>query len=81
MKVYTVIIIQFMIWSGFSFAEWLSANDWILYKIIMFFVFFYLAVIIGNLFILSPKKTVITTLFSLGMYSIFHLIMYSIIGG
>ena len=78
MRIYTVIIIQFMVWSGFSFIEWLSTYDGLIYKIIMFFVFFYLAIMIGNQIIQSTRKTMFTTLLSLCLYSVFHIVMFSI---
>lgn len=81
MKVYTVIIIQLMIWSGFTFVEWLSSYDWIIYKIIMFFIFFYLAIVIANQFIHSTRKTFVTTFLSLSIYSVIHIIMIPFIGG
>lgn len=77
MRIYTVIVIQFMIWSGFTLAQWLSEKDWYVYEIIMFMVFFYLAVKIGNLFIHSTRRTLYTTLISLGLYEIFHISLFN----
>ncbi|WP_338451904.1 hypothetical protein R4Z09_08555 [Niallia oryzisoli] len=78
MRIYTVIIIQFMIWSGFTFIEWLSTLDWYIYKIMMFFIFFYLAIVIGNQFIHSTRKTMFVTVFSLSLYSFIHIVMLSL---
>lgn len=64
-----------MVWSGFSVIEWLSHRDLVLYKVIMFGVFFYLAIIIGNYIIRSPRKTLLATIISLSIYGSFHLIM------
>lgn len=78
MRIYTVVIIQFMVWSGFSFIEWLSTYDGVIYKTIMFLIFFYLAVMFGNQIIQSTKKTMFTTLVSLCLYSVFHILMTNI---
>jgi len=78
MRTYTVIIIQFMIWSGFTFIEWLSTLDLYIYKIIMFFIFLYLAVVIGNQFIRSTRKTICITFISLSLYSLLHIVLLNI---
>jgi hypothetical protein len=75
LKVYVVIVIQLMIWSGYSLTEWLSKHDQLIYNILMFFVFFYIAISSGNYIIRSPKKTMIVTFVSLMIYSSFHLTM------
>ncbi|WP_400246997.1 hypothetical protein AB3U99_09105 [Niallia sp. JL1B1071] len=75
MKIYTAILFQLIIWSGFSIIEWLSRHDLILYKVFMFGVFFYLAIIIGNTIIKSTRKTMLATMISLAIYGSFHLIM------
>lgn len=75
LKVYTVIILQLMLWSGYSITEWLSRHDLILYKICMFIVFFYLAITIGNYIVKSPRKTMFATFISLGIYGSFQIIM------
>lgn len=75
LKVYVVIVIQLMIWSGYTLTEWLSKHDQLIYNILMFFVFFYIAISSGNYIIRSPKKTMIVTFVSLMIYSSFHLTM------
>lgn len=75
MKTYVVIIIQLMIWSGYTLTEWLSKHDQLIYNILMFFVFFYIAISTGNHIIRSTKKTMIVTMISLMLYSSFHLTM------
>ncbi|PLR97444.1 hypothetical protein [Bacillus sp. T33-2] len=72
MRVYTVMLLQMMIWSGYTFMEWLSKHDQPVYNVIMFFVFFYLAVVVGNYIMKSAKKTLFTTILSLGLYASFH---------
>jgi len=68
MKIYTVILIQLIIWSGFTFIEWLSKYDQLFFKVMMFFIFFYLALIIGNYIVKSIRKTFYITTLSLGLY-------------
>ncbi|MBY0120862.1 hypothetical protein [Bacillus sp. S/N-304-OC-R1] len=75
MKVYTTLLLQLMIWSGYTFIDWLSKYDQLIYKVIMFFVFFYLAIIIGNYIIKSIRKTFFVTALSLSLYGSFHFTM------
>jgi hypothetical protein len=79
MRIYTVMIIQFMIWSGFTLIEWLSTNDWFIYKLIMFFIFFYLAITIGDYMLRSSRKTIAITVLSLSFYSTMHVVMQFIL--
>ncbi|PLS06400.1 hypothetical protein [Neobacillus cucumis] len=72
MKVYLVVILQFIIWSGYTLIEWLSKHDQLIYKVIMFFVFFYLAFMLGNHVTKSRKKTLFITALSLVMYTSIH---------
>jgi hypothetical protein len=75
MKEYTVVLLQLIIWSGYTFIEWLSKHDHPLYNVIMFIVFFYLAVLIGNYIMRSAKKTILATVLSLAIYGSFHATM------
>ncbi|EWG11781.1 hypothetical protein [Cytobacillus firmus] len=75
MKIYTALLLQMLIWSGYTLIEWLSKYDLLIYKVIMFFVFFYLAINIGNWVIKSAKKTIMVTIMSLSLYASFHLAM------
>ncbi|WP_059169991.1 hypothetical protein [Bacillus sp. FJAT-27445] len=75
MKMYVVFLIQFIIWSGYTLTEWLSKHDHPLYNVLMFLVFFYLAIIIGENFIQSSRKALFITVFSLGLYASFHFIL------
>nr|WP_083402415.1 hypothetical protein [Bacillus sp. MUM 116] len=72
MKVYVVMLLQFMIWSGYTLIEWLSKHDQLVYKVIMFFVFFYLAYLIGNSITKSSRKTLFLTAVSLVIYTSIH---------
>ncbi len=71
-KSYVVVMIQLIIWSGYSVIEWLSKHDQPLYNRLMFFVFLYLAFVIGNIVIKSVRKTAVVTLVSLSLYSLVH---------
>jgi hypothetical protein len=79
LKVYTVVLLQMIIWSGYTFIEWLSKHDHPIYNVIMFLVFFYLSIIIGNYIMKSARKTLITTIISLAIYASFHLTMSFIV--
>ncbi|MCD4838367.1 hypothetical protein LRS37_05655 [Neobacillus sedimentimangrovi] len=72
MRTYIVMLLQFIIWSGYTLIEWLSKHDLLIYKVIMFFVFFYLAFIIGNQIIKSLSKTLFITNVSLVLYTSIH---------
>ncbi len=65
-------ILQFIVWSGYSFIEWMSKHDQLVYKVIMFFVFFYLAFLIGNRVTNSARKTLFITALSLVIYTSLH---------
>ncbi|AIE59493.1 hypothetical protein MGA3_13716 [Bacillus methanolicus MGA3] len=75
MKIYTVILVQLILWSGYTFLEWLSKHDHPIYNVLMFLVFFYLAIIAGNFFMNSTKKTMLVTLISLALYGTFQITM------
>lgn len=75
MKVYTALLLQLIIWSGYTFIEWLSKYDQFIFKVLMFFVFLYLAIIIGNYIVKSVKKTFFVTALSLSLYGSFHFTM------
>ncbi len=67
-----VMILQLIIWSGFTLIEWLSKHDQLLYKVIMFFVFFYLAFVLCNRVTQSNAKTLFITSLSLMIYTSIH---------
>lgn len=72
MKVYVAILLQLMIWSGYTLLEWLSQHDQLIYNVLMFFIFFYLAIQIGNWIMKSTRKTIFITTFSLSIYASVH---------
>ncbi|MCJ8006122.1 hypothetical protein ACFFF5_04680 [Lederbergia wuyishanensis] len=71
-KKYVALLLQLMIWSGFTLAEWLSGKDHLLSKVILFIVFSYLAIIIARKIVNSNKETFIVTLTSLFAYGLLH---------
>ncbi|WML43556.1 hypothetical protein [Neobacillus sp. PS3-40] len=72
MRFYIVIMLQLMIWSGYTLIEWLSKHDQLVYKVMMFFVFFYLSFYIGNTITKSSRQAIFITALSLIIYSSFH---------
>lgn len=70
MKQYIAILIQLMIWSIFSIAEWFSANDHLVSKIILFIIFFFFAYIITKKLVKSVRLTILVTMLSLFSYSV-----------
>lgn len=72
MKNYLVVIVQLMIWSGYTLTEWLSKHDQALYNILMFLVFIYIASIAGNYIVQSKRKTFFLTMLSLFIYGMIH---------
>jgi hypothetical protein len=75
MRTYIVILIQFIIWSGYTLIEWLSKHDQLVYKVIMFLIFFYLSFFIGSVVIKQSRKAIFITVFSLTIYGSFHYTM------
>lgn len=73
MKSYVVFLLQWMVWSGYTLAEWLSKHDRILYKALIFFVFLQVAFYISHLILQSKMKTSVVTAVSLISYLLFHM--------
>lgn len=72
MRNYVVVVIQLMIWSGYTLIESLSKHDESLYNVLMFGVFMYIAVISGNYIVESKKITFCLTALSLCIYGLIH---------
>ena len=79
MKNYLVILFQLIVWSGYTLAEWLSANDRLVFKVCMFFIFSYLAVYIGKIFLKTNKQTLLITVISLGCYGALQVLLETLI--
>jgi hypothetical protein len=67
-----VIMLQLIIWSGYTLVEWLSKHDQLIYKVIMFFVFFYISFLIGNKVLKTTAKALFITSLSLITYTSIH---------
>lgn len=78
MRAYIAILFQLIIWSGFTFAEWLSKDDHLLYKFFMFLIFLYLATILANHLMKSTKTAYLLTIMSLMIYGTIHYMLQSI---
>lgn len=76
MKIYVIVLYQMIIWSSFTLLEWLSKHDDPIYNILMFLVFFYIAVASSNYMIKSIKDTFVITVFSLCMYGLIQFALY-----
>lgn len=75
MKGYAVFLIQWMVWSSYTLAEWLSKHDRVIYKALMFIVFLQIAVYISQSILRSPAKTGIITAVSLLSYGLLHFLL------
>ncbi|MEH6944637.1 hypothetical protein [Bacillus sp. JJ722] len=75
MKSYFVFLIQWIVWSGYTLAEWLSEHDRIIYKAFMFLVFLQIAVYISQVVLHSKMKTSFITILSLLTYGVFHFLL------
>ncbi|MBS4198807.1 hypothetical protein KHA93_03965 [Bacillus sp. FJAT-49732] len=71
-KKYIALLLQLMIWSGFTLAEWFSGKEHLLSKVILFIVFSYLAILIARKIVESKKDTLIITVVSLFTYGLLH---------
>ena len=68
MKTYIVVLLQLMVWSGYTVMEWLSRHDQPIYNLAMFLVFSYISLVIAKGILLSLKKTMLVTTASLLCY-------------
>ncbi|MFJ7976242.1 hypothetical protein JNUCC23_07535 [Peribacillus sp. JNUCC 23] len=79
MKNYVVFLFQLIVWSGYAVVEWLSTHDKLVFKVIMFFIFSYLAIYIGKAILKSNKRTLIVTSVSLLCYAIIQVLLQTIL--
>lgn len=68
MRVYVIILVQFLIWSSFSIASWVSNQDGIKSKSILFLVFSYLAFWVATTIGLTKGKALFTTLVTMAAF-------------
>ncbi|MCR2820867.1 hypothetical protein [Lederbergia panacisoli] len=78
-KKYVALLLQLIIWSGFTLAEWFSGKDHLLSKVILFIVFSYLAVLLARKIVESKKDTFIITITSLFTYGLLHTMLHILI--
>lgn len=62
LKISLVSIFHFIIWGGFSLVLLLSNRDKAHYKVLLFFIFFYLAYVIAHFMLHSRKEAVCCTI-------------------
>lgn len=62
LKIALVSIFHFIIWSGFSVVLLLSNRDKAHYKVLLFFVFFYLSYVVAHFMLHSRKEAVCYTI-------------------
>ena len=74
-KTYVAVILQFIIWSGFTLAQWLSGGDHFFSKVILFAVFFYLAFLLARKIVKSNRITLLVTMMSLCVYGAVHMLL------
>ncbi|MED3655343.1 MULTISPECIES: hypothetical protein [Heyndrickxia] len=79
MKKYVAFLFQLMIWSCFTLAVWLSHRDHLLYKIIVFIVFFYLSFLLTKMIVKSNRSTIIITFSSLSIYLLLQVILKQVV--
>ncbi|MBS4193840.1 hypothetical protein KHA97_01980 [Bacillus sp. FJAT-49870] len=76
MKKYVALLLQLIIWSGFTLAEWLSGKDHLVSKVILFIVFSYLAILLARKIVDSSKDTFIITVLSLFTYGLLQSMLH-----
>jgi len=62
MKMYLIIMFHFIIWSTYSFVEYIAKYDGIKSKIILFLIFCYFAFLLASKIGLDKKKATLTTI-------------------
>ncbi|MBS4217897.1 hypothetical protein KHA96_06120 [Bacillus sp. FJAT-49711] len=78
-KKYVALLLQLMIWSGFTLAEWFSGRDHLISKVFLFIVFSYLAILLASKIVESNKDTFIITITSLFTYGLLHAMLYFLV--
>jgi hypothetical protein len=68
MKEYFVFLIQMLIWSGFSFIEWLSGRDRPFFRGMLLCIFLYIAFLLARKMGLRTRKALITTMVTVIVY-------------
>ncbi|CAG9611026.1 hypothetical protein CN326_01860 [Bacillus sp. AFS018417] len=77
MRITLVSFLHFIIWSGFSIVLLLSDRDKLHYKVLLFFVFFYLAYIIANIMLHSRKEAFFFTVVNSVLFFMSKLLFFT----
>ena len=77
MKMTFVALFHFMIWSAFSIVLLLSSRDKLLYKVMLFFVFFYFAYVIAYMMLHSRKEAIFFAITNSFLFFMSKLIFFS----
>ncbi|MEH6890410.1 hypothetical protein V7024_11945 [Bacillus sp. JJ864] len=77
MKMTFVALFHFIIWSGFSIVLLLSSRDKLHYKVLLFFVFFYLAYVIAHMMLHSRKEAIFFTVTNSVLFFMSKLLFFS----
>ncbi|GAA0325066.1 hypothetical protein GCM10008967_14630 [Bacillus carboniphilus] len=72
MKSYVAVLLQMMVWSGYSLAEWLSSRDHWEYNVAMFVIFVFLAFRLAKYIVKSTKASFFITVGTLSIYYLIH---------
>ncbi|MBD8068459.1 hypothetical protein [Bacillus sp. PS06] len=79
MRIYQVAIIQFLIWSLYSFVVWVSKSDGFKSKLILLCIFGYFAFLAANKIGLSRGRAIVTTLTTLSVFFICQRLFWQIL--
>ncbi|MGF9965668.1 hypothetical protein [Bacillus rhizoplanae] len=77
MRITLVSFLHFIIWSGFSIVLLLSDRDKLHYKVLLFFVFFYLAYVIAHIMLHSRKEAFFFTVANSMLFFISKLFFFT----
>ncbi|PGZ99480.1 hypothetical protein COE51_09360 [Bacillus pseudomycoides] len=77
MKITLVSFLHLIIWSGFSIVLLLSSRDKLHYKVLLFFVFFYLAYVIAQIMLHSRKQAIFFTVVNSVLFFMSKLIFFT----
>ncbi|ENQ3104546.1 hypothetical protein SAMN04488168_101176 [Bacillus sp. 491mf] len=77
MKIAFVALFHFIIWGAFSVVLLLSSRDKLHYKVLLFFVFFYLAYVIANMMLHSRKEAILFTITNSLLFFMSKLLFFS----
>lgn len=78
LKEYVVVLFQFMIWSAYTFIEFIAVHDRIISKILMFLIFTYLSIYIAKTILKSGKQVFLITIISLTSFALLRLLFDAI---